>query len=240
MASPTPQGNRRRAAGRDRPSSRKSTRSEIWCSALERLSLTEFLTEDDSTTDGPQGNRRTGSTRFWDVSSTDGRQATGRTIGGGLRIWRLGVRIPRGALTSGFELTHPMLVLLDGRELPQKLPSELPGRQSCRRSSCRPSAACALTTPCPRRADPGPLGRANAAWHGLRLLAWPERLHRRGPNRARSVSPRCRLHETFPVHDQRPRPPPGRGQCHHARLGADRPVAGESAPDRLHPRHLPS
>ncbi len=66
----------------------------------ERLSLTEFLTEDDSPTDGLQGNRRTESTSFWDVSSTDGPQVNGRTIGGGLRIWRLGVRVPRGAPQS--------------------------------------------------------------------------------------------------------------------------------------------
>ena len=68
-----------------------------------RPSLTEFLTEDDSAPGGPQDTRRTGSTRFWDVSSTGGPQATRRTISGRLRIWRLGVRVPRGALlTSGF------------------------------------------------------------------------------------------------------------------------------------------
>jgi hypothetical protein len=36
-------------------------------------------------------------TRFLDVSSTDGPQGNGRTIAGRLRIWRLGVRVPRGA-----------------------------------------------------------------------------------------------------------------------------------------------
>jgi hypothetical protein len=74
-----------------------------------RPSLTESLTEDDSATGGPQDTRRTGSTRFWDVSSTDGPQTTGRTISGRLRIWRLGVRIPRGALlTSGFGAEAPV------------------------------------------------------------------------------------------------------------------------------------
>jgi hypothetical protein len=52
--------------------------------------LTEFLTENDSATGGLQDTRRTGSTRFWDVSSAGGPQAHGRTISGGLRIWRLG------------------------------------------------------------------------------------------------------------------------------------------------------
>src|SRR6266545_1908085 len=71
---------------------------KIWCSTLERLSLMEFLMEDDDgPTDGLQDTRRTGSTRFLDVSSTYTPRTTRRMIGGGLRIWRLGVRIPRGA-----------------------------------------------------------------------------------------------------------------------------------------------
>src|SRR6266567_5593932 len=92
-----------------------STRQQIWCSPPGRPSLTEFLTEYDSATDGPQGNSRTVSTRFWDVSSTGGPQTTRRTIPDRLRIWRLGVRIPRGALlTSRFAAYSPSLELLGG------------------------------------------------------------------------------------------------------------------------------
>src|SRR6266542_3262096 len=66
---------------------RPQTASGSWCSTLERPSLTEFLTEDDRPTGGVQHTRRTGSTSFWDVSSTSGPQGNGRTITGGRRIW---------------------------------------------------------------------------------------------------------------------------------------------------------
>ncbi len=51
-----------------------------------------------------------------DDSAPGGPQTTGRTISGGLRIWRLGVRIPRGALlTSGFPVRARQLVALRAR-----------------------------------------------------------------------------------------------------------------------------
>jgi hypothetical protein len=85
-------------------------------SRYSHTSLTEFLTKDHSPTGGPQDTRRTGSTRFWDVGSTGGPQDTGRTISGRLRIWRLGVRIPRGALLTsrfaGYRSTSARLVEL--------------------------------------------------------------------------------------------------------------------------------
>ena len=74
--------------------------SRICCSIVRTQSLTEFLTDNYSAPGGPQDTRRTGSTRLWDVSGTGGPQGTRRTISGSLRIWRLGVRVPRGAPPS--------------------------------------------------------------------------------------------------------------------------------------------
>ncbi len=65
-------------------------RFRIWCSASMRLTLDGLLDGERQQNSGTQAYSRTESTRFWDVSRTDGAAAYGRTITGGLRIWRLG------------------------------------------------------------------------------------------------------------------------------------------------------
>jgi hypothetical protein len=86
-----------------RPGADLSTRQKIWCSPPERPSLTEFLTEYDRPTDGPQRNRRTGSTSFCgreqrrrttDQRTDDQRRATDLAVGGS--------NPSRRALTSSF------------------------------------------------------------------------------------------------------------------------------------------
>jgi hypothetical protein len=89
-----------------------TTRLRIWCATPQRRPLTD-LTEYYSSTRGPQEHSRTESTRFWDVSSTDGPRGNGRTISGGLRIWGFESLAARNVIAGQPAcLRYPTLVLI--------------------------------------------------------------------------------------------------------------------------------